>query len=66
MGNTFLKCSKFASQLILNSEVTQSFKTFTPTVTQFVVKLIITRKDDPTIFWQAPKMIVQFLINKDS
>lgn len=32
----------------------------------FVVKLIINRKDDPAIFWWAPKMIERFLINKDS
>jgi hypothetical protein len=36
-----------------------------PTVTTFVVKLIINRKDDRR-FWQEPHMIERFLINKDS
>jgi hypothetical protein len=65
MGNTFLKCSKSMPWLISNSEVKQRFKTFIPTVTTFVVKLIINQKDDLAIFWQAPNTIEQFLINKD-
>ena len=51
VGNTFLKCSKSASRLILNSEVKLCFKTFIPTVTQIVAKLIINRKDDRPFFW---------------
>jgi hypothetical protein len=65
MGTTFLKCSKSVPQLILNSDVKQSFKTFIPTVTQFVVKLIINQKDDRR-FWLELHMIERFLINKDS
>ena len=66
VGNSFLKCSNSASRLILNSEVKQSFKIIIPTVTTFVVKLIINPKDDPRFFWRAPNTIERFLINKDS
>ena len=48
--DTFLKHSKSVPRLSSNSEVKQSFKSFIPTVTQFVAKLIIDQKDDPTIF----------------
>ena len=60
--DTFQKRSKSASQLISHSEVKQSFRYFLPTVTQFVAKLIINRKDDLSIFWQAPNTKEQFLI----